>query len=263
MSRIILAGDTSTACNTVAICRVLEPQPPLTSEGEVQPAVSLGEKSLHSQGSVQVIAEASVESPRLHSERLLSAVEWVLAEAGLGIEAVDLLAISIGPGSFTGLRIGASTWKGLAYAAGKPLVAVPTLDALSRLAAAFEGTVVAAIDARMQEAYGAVFRYTAGTCTKLAEDRVAPLAEIMSGLTGPVYCVGDAFNVYREAARAAVPQAIFAPPYLNAPRASAVAAEAVAMLAAGAPSDAALVSPVYLRASQAEENLAKKKAAVS
>ena len=234
MPRLILAADTGTAVNTVALCR----------DG-------------------QILAEATAASPRLHSERLLATVDWVLAEAQVDIHAVDVLAISIGPGSFTGLRIGASAWKGLAFAADKPLVAVPTLDALSRLATPFEGTVVAAIDARMQEVYGAVYRHAGGAREKLREDAVLPIAGLLVGLSGPVYCMGDGFTAYRDAAIAALPSAIFAPLHLNAPRASAVAAEAVAMLEAGAPSDASLVSPVYLRASQAEMNRAKSAGALA
>jgi len=221
----ILAADTSTAANTVAVCR----------DG-------------------QIVAEIVAQSPRLHAERLIGAVDWVLQEAQLDIHAVDCLAIAIGPGSFTGLRIGASTWKGLALAAKKPLVAVPTLDALALLAAPFEGTVVAAVDARMGEVYGAVYRFRAGHRERLRADAVQPMAALLAGLDGPVYCVGDGFQVYREAAEAAACSPIFAPAHLNVPRASAVAAEAVALLAAGAPSDAGLVSPVYLRASQAEVN---------
>lgn len=234
MSRIILAADTSTAANTVAVCR----------DGAI-------------------LAEVTVESPRLHSERLLAAVDWVLQEAQLTIHEVDVLAIAIGPGSFTGLRIGASMWKGLAFAAQKPLVAVPTLDALALLAMGAEGAIVAAIDARMQEAYGAVYRFEAGARVKVLPDTVAPLGHLLASLEGPVYCIGDAFTVYRDAAVAALPHARFAPAHLNGPRASAVAAEAAALLDAGAPADAALVSPVYLRASQAEVNRDKLAGAAS
>ena len=80
----ILAADTSTSVNTVAVC-----------EG------------------AHVVAETVVDCGRAHSERLLATVDWVLNEAGLALNGLDALAISIGPGSFTGLRIGAATWKGL------------------------------------------------------------------------------------------------------------------------------------------------------
>lgn len=234
MAFTILAADTSTAANTVAVCR----------DG-------------------QIVAEIVAQSPRLHAERLIGAVDWVLNEAQLDIHAINLLAVAIGPGSFTGLRIGASTWKGLALAAEKPLVAVPTLDALALLAEPHEGTVVAAIDARMGEVYGAVYRFTGGRRERLREDAVLPMAALLDGLIGPVYCVGDGFTVYRAAAEAASCSPIFAPAHLNVPRASAVAAEALALLAAGVPSDGGLVSPVYLRASQAEVNRDKAAGLVS
>lgn len=234
MSRIILAADTGTAANTVAVCK-----------------------------GGAVLAEVLVESPRLHSERLLGAVDWVLKEAGLDIHGVDALAISIGPGSFTGLRIGASTWKGLALAANKPLVAVPTLDALARVAAHAEGTVVAALDARMHEVFGAVYQVRDGVRTRLTEDRVCPLPELLAGLNGKIHCIGDGFIAYRDEARATLPDASFAPPWLNGPRAAAVAAEANDLLDAGARAVAAEVSPVYLRASQAEVNRDRKLGATS
>lgn len=225
--RIVLAADTGTSVNTVAVCR-----------------------------EAKVLAESSAESPRLHSERLLATVDWVLGEAQLTIHDVDVLAIAIGPGSFTGLRIGASAWKGLALAARKPLVAVPTLDALARLACAHDGTVAVAIDARMNEVYGAVYRISGGQPEKIREDAVLPMAALLSGLSGAVYCLGDGFDRYREAALAALPGAVFAPGHLNAPRASAVAAEALALIDGGAETDGGRVSPVYLRASQAEMNRA-------
>lgn len=222
---IVLAADTGTAINTVAVCR-----------------------------DQTVLAEYTAISPRLHAERLIGVVDWVLQEAQLDIHAVDLLAIANGPGSFTGLRIGASTWKGLALAAEKPLVAVPTLDALALLAAPYQGTVVAALDARMGEVYGAVYRLESGQRTRLRDDAVLPMAALLADLQGPVYCIGDGFDVYREAAEAAPCTCHYAPAHLNAPRASAVAAEALALVAAGASTDPGLVSPVYLRASQAELN---------
>jgi len=223
---LILAADTSTAVSTVALCH-----------------------------GPQLLVEATVNAQRLHAERLLSTVDWVLREAGYDVHAVDAFAVTIGPGSFTGLRIGAATFKGLAFAAVRPLVPVPTLDALASTAAPREGTVLALIDARMREVYGAAYEFRAGARTRCAEDRVGPVELMTEGLSGPVYCVGDGAVLYRDRILAVLPEAQFAPPALNVPRGAAVAAEAALQLAAGKgvdPADAAWVEPVYLRASQPE-----------
>jgi len=230
---LILAGDTTTTVNTVALC-----------------------------AEDAILAETVVDCNRLHSERLIATVDWVLKEAGKGLGDVTALAMSTGPGSFTGLRIGAATWKGFALTHGLPLVAVPTLDAMTRLGVYHRGCVCPMLDARMKEVFGAWYRFEDGTRTKLTEDRVcaveALLDECPVGATEPCFLLGDGTVVYRERIEARAPKAVFAPPLCNVPRASAVAAEAFALLAQDAPTDANLVSPVYLRKSQAEINRERK-----
>lgn len=227
----ILAADTSTSVNTVAVC-----------DGE------------------RVLAESAVDCGRAHAERLLATVDWVLGEAGLSLDDLDALAVSIGPGSFTGLRIGAATWKGLAFAKKLPLVAVPTLDAMTRLGAFREGLVCPLLDARMKEVYGAVYRFSRGDRGKLTPDRVCPIEDLIEVLEGDAIFFGEGASVYRDRIVAKLPGALFAAPLCSFPRASAVAAEALALIEQGAPTDAALVSPVYLRKSQAEKLRAQNKA---
>ncbi len=226
---VILAADTATTINTVALCT-----------------------------ETAILAETTVDCHRLHSERLLSTVDWVLGEAGKDLGHVTALAISNGPGSFTGLRIGAATWKGLALANDLPLVAVPTLDAMTRPGAWHQGLVCPMIDARMKEVFGAWYRFENGARTKLTEDRVCPVEDLLEDRPGdpdePCFLLGDGAAVYRDRIAAHSPGVLFAPVPGNVPRASAVAAEAFALLAAGTPTDARLVAPVYLRKSQAEVN---------
>ena len=227
----ILAADTSTAINTVAVCE-----------------------------DDRILAETVVACARAHAERLLPTVDWVLDEAGLTLDDLDALAIAIGPGSFTGLRIGAATWKGLAFAKELPLVAVPTLDAMTRLGVFRDAVVCPLLDAKMKEVYGAVYRFDQGRREKLTADRVCPVEDILEGLEGEVMVLGDGAAVYEDRIRAVLPDASFVAPGCSVPRASAVAAEAMALIEQGINSDAALVSPVYLRKSQAEELRARKKA---
>jgi len=220
----ILAADTTTSVNTVAICT-----------------------------STRVLAETVVDCGRAHSERLLETVDWVLGEAGIALQDVDALAISNGPGSFTGLRVGVAAWKGLALGADLDLVPVPTLDAMTRLFPFHEGLLCPLLDARMEEVFGAVYRFERGQRTKLTPDRVCPVEELLSAAGDRVTVFGDGAVRYADRIRRAVPEARFGPLPGAMPRASTVAAEAFELLSVGGSWGASLVAPVYLRKSQAEE----------
>jgi tRNA threonylcarbamoyladenosine biosynthesis protein TsaB len=233
----ILAADTSTSINTVAVC-----------------------------DDERILAETIVDCGRGHSERLINTVDWVLAEAGLGLDDLDALAVSIGPGSFTGVRVGVATWKGLALGKRLPLVPVPTLDAMTRLSAFPNGLVCPLLDARMKEVYGAIYRFGAGEREKLTEDRVCPIDALLDeiedkGLQPLV--LGNGASLYRDRIRERLPHATFAPGICAVPRASAVAMEALDLIAHGVCTVAADVSPVYLRQSQAEMNHARREADAS
>lgn len=230
---LILAAETSTAINSVAILR-----------DEV------------------LLAEAVLDGRRLHSERLLPTVDWLLGEAGLTLRDIELLAVSTGPGSFTGLRIGAATWKGLALANDLPLVAVPTLDAMTRLCPGGSGSCLAVVlDARMKEVFTAVYQFKGGCRVKVIDDQACSIESLLDQIAaldgfdeGGLTLLGDGADLYRPVITARFPGAILAASAQGSPRASAVALEALALQAAGACTDAALVSPVYLRKSQAEIN---------
>lgn len=232
----ILAVDTSTSVNTVSLCQRL----PSSSE-------------------IALLAETVVECRRLHSERLLSTVEWVLQEAGVELDHIDALAVSIGPGSFTGLRIGVATWKGLAYGLQKPLLGIPTLDAMTHVMPLESGLLCPLLDARMKEVFGAVYRFAAGHREKVLPDCACPIETFLNtspfstleGASPPVF-LGDGARLYRERILAVLPSARFASGPLSLPRASAVALEAFARMDAGDPGDPGMVAPVYLRKSQAE-----------
>ncbi|HOZ47862.1 MAG TPA: tRNA (adenosine(37)-N6)-threonylcarbamoyltransferase complex dimerization subunit type 1 TsaB [Candidatus Hydrogenedentes bacterium] len=221
----ILAADTSTSINTVAVC-----------DGDA------------------VWVETVAQCGRRHSERLIETVHWVLREAGLELRDLDALAISNGPGSFTGLRVGVATWKGLALGAGLPLVAVPTLDALARCAGIYSGDACPVIDAKMGEVFGAFYEFTDGQRMKRTEDRVCPVESLLCEARQHTFVFGDGAERYRERIEACAPSVRFLPKAAGLPRASCVAAEACALLEVGASADPALVAPVYLRKSQAEEN---------
>ena len=221
---VILAADTSTSYCSVALCR-----------------------------DTRTLCETQTDADRAHSEQLLETVDWVLGRAGLSLSQVDLFAISAGPGSFTGLRIGVATWKGLALAAQRPLMGVPTLDAMARLLPLGDGMVCPLLDAKMGEVYGAVYRYQAGHRSTVKAPFVGGLAEALEDTDEATVFLGEGAERYREAIVEERPRARFAPAASGAPRGSAVAAEAFHRVKAGLPARAEEVRPVYLRQSQAEE----------
>lgn len=229
---IILAADTSTEYNNVALC-----------------------------SDDLVLSETCIRAGRAHSERLLETVDWVLQQGGVDLGQLDCLAISIGPGSFTGLRVGVATWKGLALAAQLPLVAVPTLDAYVRAGIQYEGCVCPLLDAKMGEVFGAVFSVSQGHATKTTKDLVCSVDTILDAASGDPLFIGEGALRYAEEIRARFPSARIIGD--EPPRASWVAFEAHCLVRQGAETDAAIAAPVYLRKSQAEEALDQKKEALS
>jgi len=200
----------------------------------------------------RVVAELSTEGARVHSERLLPGIDTVLAEAGLGLEDLDAIAVSTGPGSFTGLRIAIATAKGLAFGAGPPLVGVSTLAALARAARGAGGPVAALLDARRGELYAGVWSSAdADTEPLVAESVYTPegLSQLLPRGTRVV--VGEDAS---EGATALV--AISGPdlellPAVDA-RAGRVGELALASLAAGGGQAAEALLPRYFRRAEAE-----------
>jgi tRNA threonylcarbamoyladenosine biosynthesis protein TsaB len=176
-------------------------------------------------------------------------VRDVLDDAGVAVADVGAVAISIGPGSFTGLRIGLSFAKGLAYAGRIPLVAVPTLEALALAADVEPGRVVGvALDARKQECWAATFRRTATGVERLTPDRAVGADAFVAGLPPGAVVVGDAGTVYQDAF-ADVRVLPFADVH---PRGGVVAAVGARRLVAGEVADAGTLEPVYVRPPEAE-----------
>ncbi len=141
------------------------------------------------------VAAAEFENAGLtHSVTLMPMAERVLRAAGLTVADVDCFAVAAGPGSFTGLRIGAGTVKGLAWAAEKPCAAVSTLRAMAELHPGFDGIVCCAMDARRSQVYTARFDTSGGKPERLSPDAalsLAELAEQLQAFARPILLVGD------------------------------------------------------------------------
>ena len=187
---------------------------------------------------------------RTHVASLPRLVQRVLDDAGLDVAAIEAVAVSIGPGSFTGLRIGLSFAKGMAYAGAIPLVGVPTLEALAAVAPAAPGeTICAALDARKQECWAAVFRRTPAGLERLGPDAaIAP--EVLAARLAPgTLVIGDAAETYA---------ALFAergrvlPFVQHHPRGEVVARLGAERLARGERDDVGTLEPVYVRPPEAQ-----------
>ena len=208
----------------------------------------------------RLVSQYSQCSGLTHSRTLLPMAEDMLKNAELSIGDVDLFAVAHGPGSFTGVRIGVSAVKGLAWAADKPCVGVSTLEAMAWHGVSAGGIVCPVMDARRSQVYNALFEIQNGQPQRLCEDRpiaLAELAEELRRLDAPVFLVGDGAALtarYLEAEQL---------PFRMAPENLLwQSAWGVAMAAQSkAPGGADDLLPVYLRLSQAErerqERLAK------
>ena len=137
-----------------------------------------------------------------HAEIILPLVDSVLRRAGIELSDVAGIAVSIGPGSFTGVRIGLSTVKGLAYGTGMPAVGISTLQAIAARVDGFEGRVCPILDARKGEVYAAVFRIHGSQLERLTQDALMPFLIFLEELRGlgkpaPYLFIGDGVTTYR------------------------------------------------------------------
>jgi tRNA threonylcarbamoyl adenosine modification protein YeaZ len=201
----------------------------------------------------QLIAEISTRDARLHSERLLPAIDQLLALANVSLDAVEAFAISIGPGSFTGLRIGLATLKGLAFGDDRPVVPVPTLLALCAGAVGAPGPVAALLDARRGELYAAAVERAGDREAALLEESVFRVADLASRLPkGCTLVMGEGTEFARVELGHARPDLVLLPEASGQARAAPVAALGMAALGAGGPGPVSELLPRYLRRAEAE-----------
>lgn len=205
----------------------------------------------------KIVAEQFLNTKHTHSQTLLPMVETMLKSARVSLADVDLIAVSAGPGSFTGLRIGVAAVKGMAMGAGKKCVGVSTLEAIAYNLAWTDCTVCALMDARCGQFYNALFRCGGGRVERLCDDRALrgeELAAELSSLGGRIVLAGDGAELFDGNTSHAYE---LAPEVLRLQRGS-----GVCLAAQNAqPIEAAALMPRYLRLPQAErERLAREKA---
>ena len=200
-----------------------------------------------------LIGEVRVDVRVAHSERLMPSVEWLLNASGITIKDIDAFGVSIGPGSFTGLRIGLSTAKGLSFSAGKPLVPVKTLDAFARTLTYCSYTICPMLDARKNEVYAGLYKWEDNICKKIMPETALGPEDLLRSLNGPILFTGDGAEKYRGLIQSMLKEnAIFAPSYRMSPSASSVAEIAIETLKQGDLPDPVSIAPFYIRKSEAE-----------
>jgi tRNA threonylcarbamoyladenosine biosynthesis protein TsaB len=194
----------------------------------------------------RLIAEYVLDVSVTHSERLMAAVDRVLGDARWTPRTLDGLAVAVGPGSFTGLRIAVSTVKGLAFALGVPIAAVPTLDAMAAALPWAALPVCPVLDARKGEVYACLYRWD-GTAMRREWDYLAlPPDALAARLHAPAIVVGDGAAIVRS------PHARLLPPPRRLPSPACVGALGLERLRRGEIVAAAALEPIYLRPSEAE-----------
>ncbi|MCD5397774.1 tRNA (adenosine(37)-N6)-threonylcarbamoyltransferase complex dimerization subunit type 1 TsaB [candidate division NPL-UPA2 bacterium] len=203
----------------------------------------------------EIIAEYALNIKETHTSRLMSMIDHVLKNAHLTIQEMDAVAISLGPGSFTGLRIGLATAKGLCLALRKPLIGIPTLNAFAHNVYWTSQLICPLLDARRGEVYAALYRYqmpfTGRGIEKLTGDLVLSLDELLSEIDAPTIFLGDVLRSCRGLIEGRLgKKASFAPPYLSLPRAANIAILGLEKLEAGAGDDLEKIAPLYVRQSE-------------
>jgi tRNA threonylcarbamoyladenosine biosynthesis protein TsaB len=202
----------------------------------------------------RVISEYLLNTPMTHSERLIEAINYLLKEAHCLMEDLDGWAISLGPGSFTGLRIGVSTIKGLAYATQKPVAGIASLDALASQISPTPYLICPVLDARKGEVYTSFYRYDEAHLLLRRSDYLAIKPEdLMKNIKEKVIFVGDGIKTYGSYFRDSLPSfALFPSPSLHLPHGSTVARLGVELLHKGELLDLKTFIPIYVRPSEAE-----------
>ena len=209
-----------------------------------------------------LLAEYTVNYKKTHSQTLLPMLDELTRMISLDLATVDAIAVAAGPGSFTGLRIGSATAKGLGLALGKPIVEVPTLAALAYNLYDADGLVCPVMDARRQQVYNALYRFHGHRLVTIREQRAISAEDLTAELNAlppeelgsGVLFLGDGTGVYREVFenKLKVPFS-FVPAHLNKQRAAAVGALAEILYSEGRYVKAEDHVPIYLRKSQAEQ----------
>jgi tRNA threonylcarbamoyladenosine biosynthesis protein TsaB len=201
----------------------------------------------------ELLVEVKFDVKVTYSEVLMPAIDMALKTVGLGPGDLDGFAVSIGPGSFTGLRIGLSTVKGLCFAAGKPLAAVPSLDALAFQSLFCRYQVVPLLDAKKNEVYAAIYDTAGGKLNRKSDFWAVGIEDLSRKITQESLFVGPGAKLYRKELVDLLGQkAYFATGVQSTPSGVSVARLGAVKLMADQTENLSQLEPLYLRQSEAE-----------
>lgn len=216
-----------------------------------------------------IIAEYTMNYKKTHSQTLLPMVDEIVKMTGQDLSGLDAIAVAAGPGSFTGLRIGSATAKGLGLALDKPLVSVPTLEGMAYNLYGSASLICPMMDARRKQVYTGLYCWVDGEFTCRLSQRACPVEDILADCIREaeesgksLVFLGDGVPVYKDMICEIMDQSgaayVFAPPHMNRQRAGSVGVRGLELYQMGQTETAADHAPVYLRKSQAEQELIKR-----
>ena len=210
------------------------------------------------------LAEYTANFKMTHSQPLLPMIDSMVSLFGIDLSTIDAIAVSGGPGSFTGLRIGSATAKGLGLALDKPLIHVPTLDGTAYNLYGAKGLICPIMDARRNQVYTGIYRFEQEFEVVMEQDAMdmGELIEKLNGMGERVIFLGDGVPVHEKKIRELMTVPFdLAPAHMNRQRAASVAALGAVYFAEGKIETAAEHGPDYLRKSQAEREREEREAA--
>ena len=203
----------------------------------------------------KLLAEGYQNTGMTHSQTLMVMAEDALKQCGKTAADVTAVAVAEGPGSFTGVRIGAAAAKGFAWGREIPCYGISTLEAMAHSLGIYQGYICPVMDARRAQVYNALFYVNRGEITRVAPDRAIALADLgeeIKNLTEPVFLVGDGSNLCYNTLLKDVPNLVLPSEHRMHQRAVGVALLAATQAAQGIAPTGAELTPNYLRLSQAE-----------
>lgn len=199
----------------------------------------------------RVLSELRFNAGQTHAQLLVPNIDKVLNKASLKLEELDGVAISIGPGSFTGLRIGLATAKGLCFAAGKSLVSVPTLDGLVHFQRSSPYPLVSILDAKKNEVYSAVYESSEGSIKRVSDYRVTSIEKLVAKIPEEVIFLGLGLEVFKESLkRLCGERAHFLEVEGNLPSGTAIAFLGLEKFKRSEFEDLDKIEPLYVRSSE-------------
>lgn len=203
-----------------------------------------------------LLAEYTINFKKTHSQTLLPMLDEIVRMVELDLSEVDAIAVTSGPGSFTGLRIGSATAKGLGFALDKPIISVPTIDCLAYNLYATDRMVCPIMDARRDQVYTGLYEFVKDKLLVISPQKAIAIDEIIDEINeigNDVIFLGDGVPIHRDRIKESIKvEYTFAPLHMNRQRAGALVALAIEYYKAGHVETAEEHQPNYLRVSQAE-----------